>query len=166
MNSLKYFPERLRRRKRKIFPNLSMRASARQIMVTIPTAILRRTAWRGHPFNPPCFLLGEGTTTHECCVGTGRIIRIQDIAFITYVSSEMRPSHYLKHFGRFQALLFYPYTGSIKFAPYGSKEDRGSRSTEVVFPPNDPVPRPSPKSIYRLADKVHSHHTPSADHLW
>ena len=46
---------------------------------------------RGHPFDPFCFPLGEDTTTREEWVGTGRIIKIQDVAFITYVSSETRP---------------------------------------------------------------------------
>ena len=48
----------------------------------------------------------------------------------------------------------YLYTGDIKFAPYGSKENRKSRSAEIVSLSEDSIPRPSPKSIYRLADKV------------
>ena len=48
----------------------------------------------------------------------------------------------------------YLYTNAIEFAPFGSEENRRSRSTEIVTPSDDKVPRPSPKSIYRLADKV------------
>lgn len=46
---------------------------------------------RGHPFDPLCLPLGKDTTTHKERVATGRIIKIQDVAFITYVSSETRP---------------------------------------------------------------------------
>ena len=48
----------------------------------------------------------------------------------------------------------YLYTGVIEFAPFGSKENRRSRSTDIANSTEDEVPRPSPKSIYRLADKV------------
>ena len=48
----------------------------------------------------------------------------------------------------------YLYTGVIEFAPFGSEENRKSRGAEIVDPSDDKVPRPSPKSIYRLADKV------------
>jgi len=49
----------------------------------------------------------------------------------------------------------YLYAGVIEFAPFGSKENRRSRSAEIVTLSDDKVPRPSPKSIYRLADKVY-----------
>ena len=48
----------------------------------------------------------------------------------------------------------YLYTDVIEFAPFGSEENRRSRSAEIATPSDDKVPRPSPKSIYRLADKV------------
>ena len=48
----------------------------------------------------------------------------------------------------------YLYTGAIDFAPFGSGENRRSRSAEIVTLADGDVPRPSPKSIYRLADKV------------
>ena len=48
----------------------------------------------------------------------------------------------------------YLYTNVIDFAPFGSEGNRRSRSTEIVTSSDDKVPRPSPKSIYRLADKV------------
>ena len=48
----------------------------------------------------------------------------------------------------------YLYTDEIEFAPFGSKENRASRSPEFMISYDDRVPPPSPKSIYRLADKV------------
>ena len=48
----------------------------------------------------------------------------------------------------------YLYTCEIEFAPFGSEENRRSRSTEIVDYSDYKVPRPSPKSIYRLADQV------------
>ena len=62
----------------------------------------------------------------------------------------------------------YFYTNAIEFAPFGSGENRRSRSAEVVTPSDDEVPRPSPKSIYRLADKVCACHSqlPLASHTF
>ncbi|KAF9778365.1 hypothetical protein BJ322DRAFT_1214739 [Thelephora terrestris] len=70
------------------------------------------------------------------CSERGSIIKVHDIALIT-----------------FQAFLIYLYTGQVEFAPYGSEENRRSRSTEIVSLSEDSIPRPSPKSIYRLAHK-------------
>ena len=58
----------------------------------------------------------------------------------------------------------YLYTNTMEFAPFGSEENRRSRSAEFVVPSDDKIPKPSPKSIYRFADKVRvqcSQHTPS-----
>jgi len=55
---------------------------------------------------------------------------------------------------RFQAFLLYLYTGYIEFAPYGSEENRKWRAAEISSISEDSIPRPSPKSTYRLADKV------------
>lgn len=54
----------------------------------------------------------------------------------------------------FQAFLLYLYTNSMDLAPFGSEENRKSRSSEIAWTPEDQIPKPSPKSIYRLADKV------------
>ena len=54
----------------------------------------------------------------------------------------------------FQAFLLYLYTNSIEFAPFGSEENRKSRSSEIAWTSEEQIPTPSPKSIYRLADKV------------
>ena len=54
---------------------------------------------------------------------------------------------------RFQALLRYLYTNEIEFAPWGSAERRKARTLETASESYG-IPKPSPKSIYRLADKV------------
>ena len=41
----------------------------------------------------------------------------------------------------------------IEFAPWGSTERRKARALEKISESYG-IPRPSPKSIYRLADKV------------
>jgi len=58
---------------------------------------------------------------------------------------------------RFQALLRYLYTDEIEFAPWGSAEKRKTRALEKVSESYG-IPKPSPKSVYRLADKVMNSH--------
>ena len=48
----------------------------------------------------------------------------------------------------------YLYTGEIDFAPFGSKANRELRIPELMSGEADTIPRPSPKSIYRIADLV------------
>ena len=48
----------------------------------------------------------------------------------------------------------YLYTDVIEFAPFESEENRGSPGAGVVRPSDEKLIRPSPKSMYRLADKV------------
>ena len=48
----------------------------------------------------------------------------------------------------------YLYTDEIDFAPFGSKANRELRIPELVSGEADTIPRPSPKSIYRIADMV------------
>ncbi|KAF9779444.1 hypothetical protein BJ322DRAFT_1167329 [Thelephora terrestris] len=52
----------------------------------------------------------------------------------------------------FQAIVMYLYTGEIDFAPFGSKANRELRTPEFLSTEEDTIPRPSPKSIYRIAD--------------
>ncbi|KDQ57703.1 hypothetical protein JAAARDRAFT_35387 [Jaapia argillacea MUCL 33604] len=67
----------------------------------------------------------------------GRVVVIKDVAFKTM-----------------RALLFYAYTGEIKFLPLGSvKPTSGLTSLNAVLAPQY-VPSCSPKSMYRLADKL------------
>ena len=47
----------------------------------------------------------------------------------------------------------YLYTDLIQFAPFGSKENLKLQK-ELDFDSGDVIIQPSPKSIYRLADKV------------
>ena len=54
----------------------------------------------------------------------------------------------------FEALLYYMYTGEIYFAPFGSEANRDYRVSEKPNWEMDSPPKISPKSIYRLADKV------------
>ncbi|KAF9646805.1 hypothetical protein BDM02DRAFT_3118097, partial [Thelephora ganbajun] len=89
-----------------------------------------------HSFDPFA-TLGEDKITCEEHVEKGKVVKIPDMAFVT-----------------FQAFLMYLYTNVVEFAPFGSEQNRRSRSAEIVTPPDDKVPRPSPKSIYRLADKA------------
>lgn len=48
----------------------------------------------------------------------------------------------------------YLYTDEIDFAPFGSKANRELRIAELASGEADTIPRPSPKSIYRVADMV------------
>jgi len=48
----------------------------------------------------------------------------------------------------------YLYTDEIDFAPFGSKANRELRIPELVSGEANTIPRPSPKSIYRIADMV------------
>ena len=50
--------------------------------------------------------------------------------------------------------MTYLYTYGMEFAPFESEENSSLRSEEVVDPSDYKVPRPSPKSIHRLAGKV------------
>jgi hypothetical protein len=48
----------------------------------------------------------------------------------------------------------YLYTDEIDFAPFGSRTNRELRIPELASGNADTIPRPSPKSIYRIADMV------------
>ncbi|KAF9778322.1 hypothetical protein BJ322DRAFT_493551 [Thelephora terrestris] len=79
---------------------------------------------------------GSCYENHSELDNQGKIVKIPDMAFVT-----------------FQAFIFYLYTGQIQFAPLGPRENRSSRTAEAQTTINDKIPSPSPKSIYRLADK-------------
>lgn len=57
--------------------------------------------------------------------------------------------------------MYYTYTGEIDFAPFGSEANRDYRASEKPKWEMDNPPRVSPKSIYRLADKVTVPSTPT-----
>ena len=85
----------------------------------------------------------------------GKVVVIEDVAFVTYVRP---PSPYACTeiaCTRFQAMLRYLYTDEIEFAQWGSVERRKARALEKTSESYG-IPEPSPKSVYRLADKVKS----------
>jgi len=98
---------------------------------------------------------GETETTSSAHVG--KVVVIEDVALVTYVGL---PSSYARTkvtCNRFQAMLRYLYTDEIEFAPWGSTEGRKARALEKISESYG-IPKPSPKSVYRLADKVTSSH--------
>ena len=50
--------------------------------------------------------------------------------------------------------MYYLYTGEIYFTPFGSEANRGCRASERPSWELGNLPKVSPKSIYRVADKV------------
>ena len=64
--------------------------------------------------------------------------------------------------------MYYMYTGEIYFAPFGSEANRGYRASEKPDWEMDNPPKISPKSMYRLADKVTVPSTPtcSTEVVW
>jgi len=91
----------------------------------------------------------------ETASQVGKVVVIEDVAFVTYV--RFPSSHACTEItcNRFQAMLRYLYTDEIEFAPWGSAERREARALEKMSESYG-IPKPSPKSIYRLADKVTS----------
>ena len=83
----------------------------------------------------------------------GKVVVIEDIAFVTYAAFLVSDAWAEIMCVRFQALLRHLYTDEIEFAPWGSAERRKVRALEEISGPYG-IPKPSPKSIYRLADKV------------
>ena len=101
----------------------------------------------------------KGETESTSSAHVGKVVVIEDVAFVTYVSL---PSTYARTkyiCNRFQAVLRYLYTDEIEFAPWGSAERHKARALEKISGSYE-IPKPSPKSVYRLADKVTSSHVP------
>jgi len=92
----------------------------------------------------------------------GKVVVIEDVAFVTYVGLLSPYGRTKVTCNRFQAMLRYLYTDEIEFAPWGSMEGRNARALEKISESYG-IPKPSPKSIYRLADKVTSSHVVSAN---
>jgi len=92
----------------------------------------------------------------------GKVVVIEDVAFVTYVPSSSSRECTKITCNRFQAMLRYLYTDEIEFAPWGSVERRKARALEKISESYG-IPKPSPKSVYRLADKVTSSHVPHAN---
>ena len=86
----------------------------------------------------------------------GKVVILRGVPYLTSVKV-LFSLLYLpltEPFGRFRAIVMYLYTGEIDFAPFGSKENRELRAPELLSKEEGTVPRPSPKSIYRVADMV------------
>ena len=85
----------------------------------------------------------------------GKVAVIEDVAFVTYVGLPSPYACIKITFNGFQAMLRYLYTEEIEFAPWDSAERREARALEKISESYG-IPKPSPKSVYRLADKVTS----------
>lgn len=95
----------------------------------------------------------------KCDSRMGKIAIIPDVAAVTCVWYDLIPTEScfsLVHYS-FEALLYYLYTGEIKFAPLSSDPRHGASAEARIgdWGTRRP-PSPSAKSIYRLADKVTS----------
>jgi len=104
----------------------------------------------------------KGGTKTASPAHVGKVAVIEDVAFVTYVRL---PSPYACAkitCTRFQAMLRYLYTDEIEFAPWGSTERRKARALEKVSESYG-IPKPSPKSVYRLAEKVTNSRVRSAN---
>jgi len=93
----------------------------------------------------------------ETASHVGKVVVIEDVAFITYVGLLSPYGRTKITCNRFQAMLRYLYTDEIEFASWGSTERRNARALEKISESYG-IPKPSPKSVYRLADKVTSSH--------
>jgi len=97
----------------------------------------------------------KGETRTASSAHVGKVVVIEDVAFITYAGPPSSHACAKVTCNRFQAMLRYLYTDEIEFAPWGSAERREARALEKISESYG-IPRPSPKSVYRLADKVTS----------
>ena len=104
----------------------------------------------------------KGETETTCSAHVGKVVVIEDVAFVTYVGLLSIYARTKITCNRFQAVLRYLYTDEIEFAPWGSTERRKARALEKISESYG-IPKPSPKSVYRLADKVTNSHMPPAD---
>ena len=104
----------------------------------------------------------KGETGTSSSAHVGKVVVIEDVAFVTYVGLPSPFACIKITCTRFQAMLRYLYTDEIEFAPWGSAERRKARALEKI-PESYGIPKPSPKSVYRLADKVTSSSVRSAN---
>ena len=84
----------------------------------------------------------------------GNVVILRGVSYLTSVGAPFPSLCLLTWLGRFRAIVMYLYTGEIDFAPFGSKANRELRTPELLSKEEDTIPRPSPKSIYRIADMV------------
>jgi hypothetical protein len=88
---------------------------------------------------------------------TGKVAIIRDMGAVTCVQHSPSPtdSHILLAGRSFEAMLYFLYTGEIKFAPFssGHRHELPAQARTGDWSTGK-LPSPSAKSIYRLADKV------------
>ena len=91
----------------------------------------------------------------------GKVAVIRDMAAVTYAVPPPNDFHTWLTYRRFEAMVYFLYTGEITFAPLGSDPRHELPVEERTGDWNiGRVPSPSAKSMYRLADKVTSHTPP------
>ena len=96
-----------------------------------------------------------GVGSHNELNRQGKVVVMRGVSYLTSVLRvQFPPLCLLTDLGRFQATLMYLYTDEIDFAPFGSKANRELRKPELLSKADDTIPKPSPKSIYRVADMV------------
>ena len=115
--------------------------------------------------------VGSATKTHDPPVGNqnlnvtvgnrrneltrqGNVVTLRCVSYLTSVRHHSRRHTFRRNLYSFQAIVMYLYTNEIDFAPFGSKGNRELRIPEIMSEEADTIPRPSPKSIYRIADMV------------
>jgi len=101
----------------------------------------------------------KGETRTASSAHVGKVVVIEDVAFVTQVGPPSFHACTKITCTRFQAMLRYLYTDEIEFAPWGSAKRREARALEKISASYG-IPKPSPKSVYRLADKVTSSYVP------
>ena len=89
----------------------------------------------------------------------GKVVVLRGVSYLTSVRASFPLLHLLTRFCSFRAIVMYLYTGEIDFAPFGSKANRELRAPELLSTEEAAIPRPSPKSIYRIADMVRAKDT-------
>ena len=89
----------------------------------------------------------------------GKVVVLRGVSYLTSVGALFPLLHLLTKLCSFRAIVMYLYTGEIDFAPFGSKANRELRTPELLSPEEDIIPRPSPKSIYRIADMARTRNT-------
>ena len=99
----------------------------------------------------------EDTASKHVTTGRrGRVVVLPDIAHRTYVDGHDNHQVPLLRRHSLQALVFYLYTDEVTFAPLRSQNKDRSNETGPAYG----APLCSPKSMYRVADKVSLNRVP------
>ena len=125
----------------------------------LPLPVETSEAHNGHrstPFIINCFPIYTDRRPNNNLPRTGKVAVIRDMGAITCVRHGL-PQRFLPAGRRFEAMLYFLYTGEIEFAPFSSdhRHDLPAQARTGDWSIGKP-PSPSAKSVYRLADKVTS----------